>query len=638
MDTFVNALGCDSILTLILTVNPIVTSTITQSVCQGSSYLGYTASGTYVDTFVNALGCDSIRTLILTVNPIVTSTITQSICQGSSYLGYNQSGTYVDTFINGAGCDSIRTLILTVNPIVTSTITQSICQGSSYLGYNQSGTYVDTFINGAGCDSIRTLILTVNPIVTSTITQSICQGSSYLGYNQSGTYVDTFINGAGCDSIRTLYLTVLPPTTAIDVVFICANQVPFTWNGLVNAQNGAVYTTVGSNGCDSLTTLNLTVNPVYAVADSQTICAHQLPYTWNGMTNVQSGAVYQTSSTMGCDSTVTLALTVNPDVTNNIDTVICHNTSFQWGSLNLDASGVYTQAFNTSLGCDSVVTMTLEVRSAPIADSQSLEGCGFYVYNGVTYTRDTIITYELQDAYGCDSFFSWTKIDVLEFGYDTVKAAICQGEVYRFFDNDYTTTGLYNYVTPGNNGCDSTITLDLNVNPLPVVILSVSTQSNHGFCMGDSVTVLAEGAKYYVWENGYDQVLGTGDSVTSVLPEENNFIQVTGTDTSGCVDTAVIVIASEPCCLVMIPNAFSPNGDGLNDKFGPVTDGHPQDYQMQIFNRWGQCVFVSFKVEDQWDGMMNGKDADIGTYHYYITGRCRSGENLNESGDLILIR
>ena len=100
------------------------------------------SAGTYNDTLTSAAGCDSIATLVLTVNPVVSSTTNQTICSNQlpySWNGnnYTAAGTYNDTLTSAAGCDSIATLVLTVNPVVTSTTNQTIC--SNQLPYNWNG-------------------------------------------------------------------------------------------------------------------------------------------------------------------------------------------------------------------------------------------------------------------------------------------------------------------------------------------------------------------------------------------------------------------------------------------------------------------------------------------------------------------
>lgn len=88
-----------------------------------------------------------------------------------------------------------------------------------------------------------------------------------------------------------------------------------------------------------------------------------------------------------------------------------------------------------------------------------------------------------------------------------------------------------------------------------------------------------------------------------------------------------------------VPNAFSPNNDGLNDKFGPVINNWPQGYVMHIFNRWGQMVYVTYKEAQLWDGTYNGQPADVGTYYYTIDGKCSvTGQQMQAKGEFTLIR
>jgi gliding motility-associated-like protein len=230
-------------------------SEITQTICQGQSFLGYTSSGIYIDTLIAANGCDSIRTLNLTVLPFLTSTINATICQGDSFAGYNIEGIYIDTFKSSNGCDSIRTLNLSVKPISLSNINISICEGESYLGHTVSGIYTDTLISANGCDSVQTLNLTVKPKASSNQNISICNGESYLGYTVSGRYIDTLIASNGCDSIRTLMLNVKETFYSSISTSICAGE-----NYLGYTESGTyVDTLTALNGCDSIVSINLTV-------------------------------------------------------------------------------------------------------------------------------------------------------------------------------------------------------------------------------------------------------------------------------------------------------------------------------------------------------------------------------------------
>jgi len=147
--------GCSSTALSNVIVKANLSGTVNQSICQGNSFTFngnvLTASGTYYDTLVSVDGCDSTLILNLTINPPLTGTINQSICQGNSFIFNGQtlttSGTHKDTVQNGSGCDSIITLNLTVAPI-TNSISQSICQGNSIVFNGQtittSGIYKDT--------------------------------------------------------------------------------------------------------------------------------------------------------------------------------------------------------------------------------------------------------------------------------------------------------------------------------------------------------------------------------------------------------------------------------------------------------------------------------------------------------------
>ena len=101
--------------------------------------------------------------------------------------------------------------------------------------------------------------------------------------------------------------------------------------------------------------------------------------------------------------------------------------------------------------------------------------------------------------------------------------------------------------------------------------------------------------------------------------------------------TSNIVIVEKPYA-IYAPNAFSPDGDGLNDVFN-VTGQGIIDFEMEIFNRWGQMVFKSYTVEDKWDGTFRGKDLPTGTYVYKIK-IISYGENQKtvKSGTISLVR
>ncbi len=167
--------GCDSIIILNLEVLDILFTELTDSLCAGETYpfagIDRDSSGVYTDTLPSSIGCDSIITLTLTVFPTYSIDINDTICEGETYNFFNRSldstGTYVDTIPTINGCDSVINLELVVNPTVYHEYDTTICDDVTYsFGteiLDSTGTYVDTLASATGCDSVVTLNLTVHP-------------------------------------------------------------------------------------------------------------------------------------------------------------------------------------------------------------------------------------------------------------------------------------------------------------------------------------------------------------------------------------------------------------------------------------------------------------------------------------------
>ena len=97
------------------------------------------------------------------------------------------------------------------------------------------------------------------------------------------------------------------------------------------------------------------------------------------------------------------------------------------------------------------------------------------------------------------------------------------------------------------------------------------------------------------------------------------------------------VIVEKPYSLYA-PNAFSPDGDGINDFFN-ISGQKIEDFQIEIYNRWGQMVYKSIDLSNGWDGTFNGKNLPTGTYVYKIkTREFGVNQNLIKSGSVALVR
>ncbi|MEP6674767.1 MAG: T9SS type B sorting domain-containing protein [Ferruginibacter sp.] len=246
----------------------------------------YTSSGVYTQTITNTAGCDSIITLNLTVSSI-TASINAASC--SPYTWHNHtyytSGLYSDTLVTANGCDSIVTLNLVINTI-TASINAASCGPYTWHNhtYNTSGVYSDTLVAANGCDSIITLQLTINPGLSSTLNKSICAGQSYNGHTTAGNYVDTLTTVSGCDSIVAVQLTVLPkpaPYLGADTS-ICNGQSIQLYPGQFNSytwQDGSAQSnfTVKQAGAYSVTVTNGCGSANAAIVINEGICGIYFP-------------------------------------------------------------------------------------------------------------------------------------------------------------------------------------------------------------------------------------------------------------------------------------------------------------------------------------------------------------------------
>ncbi|MAX80704.1 MAG: hypothetical protein CL843_11095 [Crocinitomicaceae bacterium] len=250
-------------------------STINPNACLSftspSGNYTWTTSDTYFDTLTNTTGCDSIITIHLTLlDTQVVDTITtcdsHTWINGTTYTTSNYTAT--DTLVNSAGCDSVIALDLTILHSSTFTDTISACysytwmNGNTYTSSNNTAT--DTLVNAVGCDSVVRLDLTILAPSTYIDTVSACNSYTWIDGNtyttSNTTAMDTLVNTAGCDSIVTLNLTLSAPTNAIDSIAACGE---YTWvdgNTYTSSNNSATYILTNSAGCDSIVTLNLSID------------------------------------------------------------------------------------------------------------------------------------------------------------------------------------------------------------------------------------------------------------------------------------------------------------------------------------------------------------------------------------------
>ncbi|MEI8279150.1 MAG: gliding motility-associated C-terminal domain-containing protein [Bacteroidota bacterium] len=199
------------------------------------------------------------------------------------------------------------------------------------------------------------------------------------------------------------------------------------------------------------------------------------------------------------------------------------------------------------------------------------------------------------------------------------------------------TLGTYIWhVSQTRNVCTSdTATLIEIVAPHPVAEITITPKP---VCSGDTILLQATGGVKYSWKPTNLIMFGAdSNSYTRIL--QPTTYTVIAYSNYGCTDSATITYSDiEPCCQFSYPNAFTPNYDGKNDRYKVMHYGNLINYEIYIFNRWGQKVFQSNNPSASWDGTFNGKPCEVGTYYYTLHAECVSGHVEDAKGDITLIR
>lgn len=171
------------------------------------------------------------------------------------------------------------------------------------------------------------------------------------------------------------------------------------------------------------------------------------------------------------------------------------------------------------------------------------------------------------------------------------------------------------------------------------ITASLGTTVTVGESVDLQITNLPSNVDSIEWENTETLSCDDCENPTATPIENNSTYSVTVTDVNGCISTAFIVLTF-PCQAdqIQIPNAFTPDGDGLNDKFEAVIgEGVEVVSSMKIFDRWGEKVFEASGSNAYWDGSVDGKPGVSDVYVYVIRVTCPEGEE-QYVGDVTLIR
>jgi gliding motility-associated-like protein len=130
----------------------------------------------------------------------------------------------------------------------------------------------------------------------------------------------------------------------------------------------------------------------------------------------------------------------------------------------------------------------------------------------------------------------------------------------------------------------------------------------------------------------------TGSKEPGIIVNESGQYIASANGICGPLADTVNITAGDCSCLHFVPNAFTPNKDGLNDKLFTYLHCEPRQYRFNVYNRWGKLVWHTDDVNKHWDGTQDGKPADMGVYFYYMEYRDPLNEKQSHKGEVHLLR
>jgi len=351
---------------------------VVDSICIGDTIFvngkAYFETGEYTDTVLvpEPTACDTIFSVSLMVFPTYDTTLLDTICESDQVMFgggiIEDSGFYTDTLTTINGCDSIVHLDLVVRPAFTKVDEAEMCKGDTLfvgdLFHTTTGIYFDTLQTIYGCDSVVISDLTVIDSFLDVTTVNLCIGEGYAwrgdSFTVSGIYVDRFTNSVGCDSTYVLDLFIPESSNHARMMTICSGDSVVVDTNVYRTSGFYVDTLITSRGCDSIVSLTLTVVDKFEEEYDFDICDGDTLFF--GEDTITRPGIYLDSlvAVGGCDSIIKVRVNVVSFVSLTIDTTVCFGDTVYVGNSAYGEEGVFRDTLNTS-GCDTVVSTTISI-------------------------------------------------------------------------------------------------------------------------------------------------------------------------------------------------------------------------------------------------------------------------------------
>jgi gliding motility-associated-like protein len=484
--------------------------------------------------------------------------------------------TYTLTYLLN-GCSAVsNNITISVLPIPTVSINSTtICNGET-----------------------ATLTASVNPTGGTYLWSTNSQTTSSITVNPTNTSTFSLLYSlAGCQQSAQSTVTVnLIPTATVNNTTICVGE-SGTLTATTNPSGGTYLWTPSGQTASSLT-----VSPI-------TNTTYQLQYTLNGC------AAPIASGTVTVTPLPTLAIN-SPSICDGDNAVITVIPSIPGGTFLWLPDGQTSSSIAVSPSNTTTYSVLYTVANCPAVTEVAT----------VTVNSVGNVSFLADKLTGC------APLNV-EFTNTSEYLGNCSWQINNSIiptcelSYTFTTPGCYNVsLTINGNGCSSTYGVAdfICVEATPNASFTSSFSTFNTSPQSLSFTNFSTGASSYYWN------FGNGNSSTLTNPEilftntQNGAnVWLYAFSSSGCIDSAYLYIPFDEGEIFYIPNTFTPDGDMYNQTFKPVfTSGFdPYNYELIIFNRWGEIVFVSLDPSIGWDGSYGDKGLDVadGTFTYKVT-------------------
>ncbi len=383
-------------------------------------------------------------------------------------------------------------------PTIAKTI--PLCPNKSFniggINYHAPKMVADTVNNINGCDTIFNYYLTLNPFNTGIQVIGLCAGETYtfegIQYSAPYTLLDTVASTTeACDTLYSIVLKSWAQPTAEQTIVFCPGESVMI-AGQVYSQPGTVQASIPSisGGCDTLVTYTLIERPHPTQAATIDFCPGESVII-DGNTYTQSGTVISTipANNIGCDTIMTYTLELRPQPTRAETLGFCSGESITIAGQTYNQPGtVLATIASTNSGCDTIVTYTLEI-IPNLSRSETISFCPgeSVTIAGQTYNQSgTVVSNVASTTYGCDTVVTYT----LELRTQPTYAemlSLCSGESVTIAGQAYNQSGtVIANLASNTGGCDTIATYILEFNP------KITRSETIGLCLGESVTIAGQ--------------------------------------------------------------------------------------------------------------------------------------------------